>query len=448
MDLFSRSHGIRNPAGPAAGTPGTEAARPITVARPWGRGTSRAFRSLGNPQFRMLWLGMLLSMAALQMNIISQPWLAYHISGSGIALGVVAFCRGLPMLLVAPFGGLAADRFDKRRVLIITQSSLGLLALTNAILIYVGVVQVWHLAVLGAVQGSISPFSVPARQAYIPELVGSDQIANALALDATGMNLNRVLAPSIAGVLLAWSPAASFFSSAALYLCSSLLLLRLQPGSAAGAKGKATLVELMGGFGYILRHPALRILIGMAFIPILLGMPFQQLLPVFQTEVLHVGPSQLGLMYTAVGVGSLTGSLLVASAADYPQKDLLQVIAGVLFGVSLVLFALSTVFILSVVLLVVVGLASQGYLTINRVLLMLNTDHAYYGRIMSIYFMTFSLMPTSMLLMGTMVDVAGAPLTVGVSGALLAVFIATLAILRPAVPPQETEPRRPGTGQV
>lgn len=429
--VFNRSPHRQPYDGPIPTNPQAEPTQAADSVGPRRAHAGRAFHSLANPQFRLLWIGMLLSMAALQMNIIAQPWLAYHISGSGVALGLVAFCRGLPMLILAPFGGLAADRFEKRRLLLYTQSSLGLLAFITAVLILLGLVRVWHVAALAAAQGAISPFSVPTRQAYIPALVRDDQIANALALDATGMNLNRVLAPSLAGVLLAWSPAASFFAAATLYLGSSLLLFRLPPRPASGAKGGGTFSELGSGFRYALHHPTLRTLVGMAFIPILLGMPFQQLLPVFQQDVLHVGPSHLGFMYTAAGAGALAGSLLAAWLADYPRKSMLQTVTGVLFGLSLALFATSTNFVLSSVLLVVVGLASQGYLTINRVLLMLNTETAYYGRMMSIYFMTFSLMPTSMLLMGALVDVAGAPVTVGASGVLLSMFIAAAAVLRP-----------------
>lgn len=404
------------------------------MLRPPGRrtGWTRAFASLTIPDFRMLWFGMLFSMAAMQMDIVSRSWLAYEISGSGLALGLVAFARGVPMLLFSLLGGVAADRLDKRKMLLLTQGSLGILALANGVLVHLGIVQVWHLVVIGFLQGAVFSFNMPARQAYIPELVGEGSLANALAVHSTGMNANRTLAPAIAGLLITWHPTIAFYAIAALYVGAVLPLLRLPPGRTAAGKMGPAVAEVLSGFRYISGQPALRVLIGMALIPVLLGMPFQQLLPVFQADVLHVGPAQLGLMYTAAGVGSLIGSLLVAYLSEYPRKGLLQVIAGIGFGASLLVFAVSSTYGVSVALLVLVGLASQGYMTLNNVLIMLETDKKLYGRVMSIYMITWSVMPLATLPMGALVDLVGVQATVAGAGALLAALIAVIAVRHPA----------------
>jgi MFS family permease len=396
-------------------------------------GRLSSFNSLAIPNFRVLWLGMLFSMAAMQMNIISRSWLAYHISGSGFALGLVALGRGLPQLVLAPIGGAAADRFDKRKLLIVSQFSLVVLSLVNAVLVQLHVIQIWQLVVLGFVQGIIFPFTMPTRTAYISDIVDDDRFSNALALDSTGRNLNRVVAPSLGGLLIAVSPTLAFYAIAIFYALAGLTLLRLPSAKSVQAKTQSVLTDVGIGFRYLREHSTLMILIGMAFVLVLLGRPFQQLLPVFQIDVLHVGPTALGLMYTAVGVGAVFGSLAAVWAAESPNKRMIQLSAGVAIGVSLALFAFSTSIVLALLFLAVVGFMTDGYFTINRILVMLETDKAFYGRVMSIYMMTWSLMPLSLVPMGIMVDRVGAPITVGVAGLILAVFVTGITVFSPEV---------------
>ncbi len=400
---------------------------------PLRTGLSGTFRSLAVPNFRILWFGMFFSMAAMQINIVARSWLAYQISGSALALGTVAMARGLPQLILSPLAGVAADRFDKRKLLILSQCGLCALSLVNAVLVHMGIIQIWHLIVIGMFQGIAFPFTIPVRQAYIPELVDEDQLPNALAMDSSGRNVNHVLAPSLAGVLIAWQPAAAFYIIALLYLGSTLTLFRLPPSKLSAAAHKGVLEDMMVGFRYIINHPVLLTLIVMGFLGVVLGMPFQLLLPVFQVDVLHVGPSQLGFMYTAVGIGALFGSLIVAYHSDDPRKGLFQMLAGIGFGVSLVLFAISSIYWVSLTLLVIVGVASQGFLTFNRMKILLNTDKKLYGRVLGVYQMTWSLMPVAAFFMGGLVDAVGALVTVAAAGTLLVVFITFLALIHPSI---------------
>ncbi|MFH1169184.1 MAG: MFS transporter [Chloroflexota bacterium] len=396
-------------------------------------GLSQAFNSLSIPQFRVLWFGMFFSMSAMQINIVARSWLAYDISGSGLMLGVVALARGLPQIIMSPFGGVAADRFDKRKLLILSQSSLCFLALLNAVLVNLGIIQIWHLVVIGLLQGMVFPFTMPTRQAYIPELVGEAQLPNALAVDSSGRNLNRVLAPSLAGLLIAWHPTIAFYAIAILYLGAVLTLYRLPAPRMTDASHSSAVEAMTAGFRYIISHRKLLSLIAIGFLTVIFGMPFQELLPVFQATVLRVGPAELGFMYTAAGIGALAGSLAVAFRSDHPRKGLLQVISGVGFGVMLIPFAISSTYWLSLVLLVLVGFTSQASLTFNRMLVLIDTDRNMYGRVMGIYMMTWSLMPIATLPMGALVDAVGAPLTIAVAGGLLAVSIIALALVLPAL---------------
>jgi predicted MFS family arabinose efflux permease len=216
---------------------------------------------------------------------------------------------------------------------------------------------------------------------------------------------------------------------AVFYFASALMLLRLpKTGPAKFPHPHSALADIWDGLRYIVQNKRLLALIIMAFVPTLFGMPYQQLLPVFQQDVLHVGPKALGMMYTMVGVGSLIGSLSVAAMAQSGKKDTIQGIAGVLFGVVIVLLALSSVYALSLVVLLAVGLASQGYMTLNNVLLMEATDPAYYGRVMSIYILTFSISPVAMLPIGFMVDHIGVSPTEAIVGAILAVLMMGFSI--------------------
>ncbi|MBI4310556.1 MAG: MFS transporter [Chloroflexi bacterium] len=397
-----------------------------------GGAWSRLFGSLSIPGFRWLWFGTLFATAGMQMGIISQPWLAYHISGSATVLGLVALSRGLPMLVFSFIGGVAADRFDRRKLLITMQSLLGLLALTTALLVHTGAIQVWHLVALSIVQGTVFPFYMPTRQAIIPELVGQQRMGNAIALSSTGMNLNRVLAPTAAGLLLALNPSLAFYAAATFYTLSALTLVGLPHvhGERRESARQGPVKDMLVGLRYVFGQPVLATLMGLAFVVVLLGMPFQQFLPVFQADVLHVDELGLGLMYAFVGIGSLVGSLSMAYFAGSRGRGLVQIASGVGFGFALVLFSLSTTYSLSLAVLLLLGLASQGYMTINNVLIMENTNRALYGRVMSVYMMTWSLMPLSVLPMGALVDRVGAPMTVGGVGILLTAFFFVVALVR------------------
>jgi MFS family permease len=376
---------------------------------------------------------MFFNVAAMQMNIVARSWLAYQLSGSALVLGIVAMARGLPQILLSPVGGLAADRFDKRKVLVASQSALCVLALINAVLVHTGVIQVWQLIVIGLFQGIVSPFTMPTRQALIPYLVGEENLPNGLALDSAGRNLNRVVAPSIGGILIAWDPTVAFYTVAALYLGSALSLLRLPSVASTVDRGRSAVQQILFGFRYIVGRRRLLILMGMGFLAVMLGMPFRQMLPVFQEVVLNVGADKLGFMYAAVGAGALLGSLLIAYRSDDPRRQRYQLIAGVCFGALLIPFALSRNLIFSLAMLVLIGLFSEIFMTINRMMVLINTDSQLYGRVMGTYATTMALRTIATLPMGALVDEFGAPRTIAGAGVLLTAAIMVLSFILPRI---------------
>ena len=384
---------------------------------------------------------MLFNVASMQINIVARSWLAYEISGSALVLGIVALARGLPQILFSPLGGVAADRFDKRKVLVISQSLLCVFALVNAVLVQTGAIQVWQLVAIGLAQGIVFPFTMPTRNAVIPQLVGPENVPNALAMDSAGRNLNRVIAPSIAGVLIAWNPTVAFYTVAVLYFLSAMTLLGLPATKATVDARRNALQQMLFGFQYMLARRRLLILMLMGFVVVILGMPYQQMLPVFQSVVLNVGPEKLGFMYTAVGVGALIGSLAIAYRSDDPRRQRYQLIAGIFFGAFLIPFALSRNFILSLACLAMIGFCNEIFMTVNRMMVLLNTDPRLYGRVMGTYAITFSLGPVATLPMGALVDAVGAPQAVAGAGILLAAAVITLSFILPRMWNKDTSTR-------
>jgi hypothetical protein len=243
-----------------------------------------------------------------------------------------------------------------------------------------------------------------------------------------------VVGPSLAGGLIAlgdYGMEAVFYLVALCYIGFIAQLWKLPATRRISRAAKAPFMQqLTGGISYIIRTPALAALIGLAFVPILFGMPYQTLLPVFTERSLHVGAAQLGVLSAASGVGALVGSLTVASLGGFKRRDLLQVGFGVIFGLALVGFALMPFLLASIVWIFLVGLAGNAYMALNSSMIMSTTERAYHGRVMSVYMMTWSLMPLSSLPLGKVVDAAGIEATMAVMGVIVALFVAAVGATR------------------
>ncbi len=392
----------------------------------------RTFAALGNREYRLLWLGTLGSFTAMQMQQVARGYLAYDLSGSAAILGVVGLSFGMPQLVFSLFGGVVADRVKKRNLLLVTQTATGLIALATAILVSAGVITIWQLIVLGVLQGTVFSFNMPARQAFLAELVAPPEMMNAVALNNAGMNVTRIFGPALAGFLISvpWVGLSNvFFFMAACYLLPVVTLFQIRPRYAGAARPKAPMLkEFAGGMQYIYRHEVLGMLLALGLIPIILGFPYQMLLPVFASEkVFNVGASGLGTMSAFTGMGALVGALAVASASGVRQRGLLQLVTGAAFGVSLVVLGLSPSFAVALAALALVGLTGSVYQSLNSTLIMTSSEPAYYGRVMSVNMVGFSLMPIASLPMGAIADRLGAPHTVAICGVLVALFILGVA---------------------
>jgi predicted MFS family arabinose efflux permease len=277
---------------------------------------------------------------------------------------------------------------------------------------------------------------MPSRQAFIAQLVSRERLMNAVALNNAGMNFSRVIGPTLAGSLIALPNVGAgdvYLLMAGMYAFVVVSLLRIpQDGAPVGARRPPPLRALGDGLSYIRTNPVVFTLLLLAFVPVLLGMPYQQLMPVFAEDVFGVGPSGLGLLLTVNGIGALIGSLTIASLTAFRRRGLLQMALGITFGLTVAIFAFGQSFELGLAMLFLVGMASSGFQSLNSTLVMSNTDPTYTGRVMSVYMLTFSAMPLGVVPFGALADRYGAPVTIGIGGLLLAAVIAAVGVLHPS----------------
>ena len=392
------------------------------------------FTSLKNPHYRWFWLGMFISFTAINLQVVARNWLVYEMTDSQRAVGWVAFAYGLPILFLSLYGGAMAERVKKRTLLIWTQFGNGLIALVIAILITTGDIQLWHLIVAAALTGILFAFHIPARFSIIPELVQERDYMNAVALNSTGWNLS-VLLSSVGALLLPvidvegvfWITVVSFFVSMAL-----LFMLPVVAGVRQGA-GTSIWMELVEGLRYIHQNTVLRSLLAVAFVCIVFGLPYGNLMPDFAKKVFDVGEVGYGFLLSAPAVGALVVSLVVASLGDFRKKGTAVMTLAFFFGVGLILFAVSGNYYLALVFLVAVGGVSAGYFSLNNTLMQIIVPPTMLGRVMGVYVITLSFMSLGTLPLSYVADAKDASLAIGLGGAAIALVAVAVMLLIPKV---------------
>jgi len=397
-----------------------------------------AFVSLKQRDYRYLWFSQLASFTGMQMQQVARGLLAYQLTGSYTAVGVVLMAWGIPQLLFSLVGGAVADRVNKRNLIIGVQAGTGLLALLVAVFISIDVISIPILFVSGLVQGTLFAFNMPARQALLAELVPQNQLMNAIAVNNVAMNATRIVGPAIAGVLIAaWGIEAAYYTQSFMYLFVLLFLFRLPPSRShlVGASERGNVIQEIGvGLKYIGSSSTLRLLMLMAFVPTLLGMPYMAVLPGFAVDELGLEPGAYGFMFTVTGVGAIVGSLIIAAMTAFPRKAALQVGVGFGFGGSLVLLGLASAgfgYVGALGALVALGFFSTMYQTLNNTMIMGETRPELYGRVMSVYMLTFSLFPLMSGPIGALADQITGKTTFVVLGSGILAFIALTVLVNP-----------------
>jgi MFS family permease len=400
---------------------------------------STSIRALRHRNFRLFFGGQLISLIGTWMQTVAQSWLVYRLTGSSLLLGMVGFSSQIPVFLIAPLGGATADRRSRHSIILTTQTASALLALVLAVLTLTRAIQVWHVLVLAACLGVVNAFDIPARQAFIVEMVGREDLMNAIALNSSMFNSARIVGPSIAGILVAaigegWC----FFANGVSYVAviAGLLLMKVpkrQPAAAAGS----TLAHILEGFQFVRKNAPVRALLLLLGLASVVGMPYAVLMPVFADRILHGGARGLGILMASTGVGALVGALgLAYRSSGVRGLGKWVALASGGFGTSLILFALSRSFWLSAALLIPVGLSMMVQMASCNTLIQSMVPDRLRGRVMAVYSQMFmGMAPFGALLAGSLAERIGAPLTI-LSGGLLcvagsALFAARLSSLRP-----------------
>jgi MFS family permease len=404
-----------------------------------GSSTARAIgRALRHRNYRLFFFGQGTSLVGTWLTRVATSWLVYRLTGSAWLLGLVGFAGQLPTFLLAPLAGVLVDRWNRHRVLVVTQALAMLQSAALAFFALTHTITVWHVLVLAALQGFINAFDTPARQAFVVEMIDArEDLANAIALNSSMVNGARLVGPSVAGVLIAavgegWCFAVDAVSYLA--VLASLLAMRLRP-VARKAEPRRVFTDLGEGFRYVASSGPIRAILALLALVSFTGIPYTVLMPIFASEVLHGGAHTLGILMAASGVGAVIGALWLASRTSVLGLGRTLSIAGALFGAGLIAFAWSRAMWLSTSILVVVGGGMMVQMAASNTLLQTLVDEDKRGRVMSFYTMAFfGMMPFGSLAAGWLGARIGAPMTVLAGGVatLLAValFVRRLPALR------------------
>ena len=392
-----------------------------------------AGRALRHRNFQLFFSGQLISLTGTWMQTVAQSWLVYKMTGSGLLLGSIGFASQIPVFLVAPIGGLVADRSNRKHVVIGTQVASMILAFILAALTLTHRIHVWHVFVLAALLGVVNAFDIPGRQSFLVDMVGREDLMNAIALNSSMFNGARVIGPAVAGVLVArlgegWC----FFTNGVSYIAviAGLLLMRVNAPARAAAN-VSPFDHIAEGFKFVNRTAPIRALMILLGLVSMTGMPYVVLMPIFADKILHhggqelasligshdLGAVRLGILMGAAGVGALFGALTLAGRSGVKGLGHWIAICCAGFGISLILFSFSTSFWLSVFLLLPVGYFVMLQMASSNTLIQVMVPDALRGRAMAVYSMMFmGMAPLGALFGGALSDRVGAPITVAIGG--------------------------------
>lgn len=423
------------PAAASAATPPPAAAPPASTAdAPAKAAASRprisTFSSLSYPNYRLLFVGTMGMSAGQWVQQVTLGWLLYDITGSAVLLGALNGLRALPFLFLGPIAGVTADRFDRKKVVAAVALVIMVTAFIMGGVVLAGGREVWYLFAFTAVTGTAWAFNQPARQSLISETVPRSELMNAIALTSAGFNTNKLLAPVVGGMLIGWFGAGgNFLVQGLAYLVVFVtVMLMVIPPQPKQTKQDSLLANLREGLAYVAKDQMVLTLMASALVPQLLAMPYLSLMPVFQKDVLQLGPDALGLMLGAPAIGALVATLTLASLAGrLEHKGRVLLVSMVAWGFCLFLFSRSTSLPFAVLSLIGVGACQVTYNSTNNTILQMIVPAELRGRVMSIYFLDQGLQPAGALMGGIATAQLGAPMAVSLMGAsviLLGLFIA------------------------
>lgn len=379
------------------------------------------FSSLQHPNYRLYWIGTLVSNIGEWMDNVAFNWLMWDLTGSGAYLGLLAFFRAFPILVFTLFGGALADRMERRRLLQVTQAVAMGLAIILGLLVVTGRVEVWHVFVVAVGRGIVMSVNMPTRQAMLSDIVDKEHLMNAIALNSATMNLTRIVGGSIGGILITIIGTGGVFlvnGASFIVLIISLAMMTIPPLAASGIK--RSLIRSIGdGLSYIKGSEILRSLIILALVPMIFGMPYMTLLPIFADDVLGTGNEGYGILVSFTGIGAMAGALTIAAMAHMQHRGRTMLLVMMMFGVMLLAFSQTETPWIAYALLLGVGAGQTTYMALNNTLLQTLSSDEMRGRVMSVFFLNRGMVPLGTIGAGFATEFIGVQWTVSVMSMIL-----------------------------
>lgn len=391
--------------------------------------------ALRHRNYRLYWFGQMFSVLAQNMETVAQSWLVLELTDSPLLLGLTGLTFAVPTITLALVGGVVADRADRRRIMMASQTGSAAIFLILGTLVSTRMIELWHVMGLAFLSGCVRAFDRPSRMALLPQMVPKADIPNAVAVSGTIWQLNRLVGPAVAGMLIyviGTGPTYYLCFLASASAISLWLFIRLdRPASAPGGGGM--LQHMVDGVNFIRRNEIYSTFIAMTFFNSVFGMSYLILMPIFARDVLVVGSQGYGFLQSCGGAGALLGVLMVAYFSRASHKGRQALGGAISFGTLLVIFALSRSYALSLGMALLLGIASQFYMTTINTILQVNLPEHLRGRVMGIYGLAWSLMPVGGMISGTIAEYAGAPAAVAFGGTMVAGMALVVTVFLPRI---------------
>ncbi len=392
------------------------------------------FRALRYRNYRLFFAGQSISLIGTWMQTIAMSWLVYRLTNSAFLLGIVGFLGQLPAFLLMPLAGVFADRYNRHRILLITQTFSMLQALVLTVLVITNTIAVWHIIVLSVCLGVINAFDMPVRHAFTVEMIEKrEDLGNAIALNSSMVNVARLVGPSVAGILIAVVGEGICFLFNTLSYCAvivSLLVMKIAP-RVLNNNHNHVLFDLREGFRYVLNCGSIKAILVLLSLISLMGVPYQVLMPVFARDIFHGGPKTLGFLMAMAGGGALAGALYLAGKKNASGLERLIPAAAAVFGTGIIVFSFSRVLWFSLLVIFISGFAMMVQMAASNTVLQTIVEEDKRGRVMSFYTMSFmGMVPFGSLFAGSIAGSLGAPHALFLGGLFCIIGAGVFAIRR------------------
>lgn len=379
---------------------------------------------------------MLISLIGTWIQSVAQSWLVFQLTNSSFLLGVVGFLNTFPIFLLSLFGGVIADRMNKRSIILATQIAFMSLAFILAFLTQSGIINTFQIMVIAALNGVVMAFDAPSRQAVVVELVGKKHLLNAIALNSAAFNSARILGPALAGILIAGIGMSGCFYINGISFLAVIIALLLIKFQALEKEIKKTRIidDLMEGLRFVKNNRIILILISMVGVTSFFGISYVILMPVFAKDVLGASIKEFGMLMSSAGIGALIAALILARLGDFKHKGRLLFFSTMIFSVSLLLFSIFKVYLFSLIILLFLGWSSVTAMSLVNTLLQVLVPDNFRGRVMSVFMFTFAgLMPFGNLIAGGFAHLWGVSFTILISGVVCSAFFAAINLIHPDI---------------